>query len=263
MRYDLVCFDLYGTLIDIHTNEEDPLVWQQYYEWLHDQGVMFDSVQALHDRWRELVDDAIRQVVADRDGSLDSCETELYEPDFASVYQSLVGSGLDSGAGLDADAHVAFGAELAAEAAFAFRRLSTSYIHPFEGAHNLLRSLRSHGLRVALLSNAQSLYTRPELELCGFNGLFDYVQLSSEEGIRKPNPVFFKRAVGRCGVPLEKSVMIGNEINADMKGAAGAGLNAIYLNTSPADLNYPKTADEAVLSLQGANYDALEEYLLL
>ena len=53
------------------------------------------------------------------------------------------------------------------EAAWAFRRASTTHLRLYAGVRELLKRLRETDARVILLSNAQALFTRPELALLG------------------------------------------------------------------------------------------------
>ena len=38
-RYDTVCFDLYGTLVDIRTDEYDKAAWEKLRAFLNDSGM--------------------------------------------------------------------------------------------------------------------------------------------------------------------------------------------------------------------------------
>ena len=45
MRIDDCIFDLYGTLVDIRTDEEKPELWENLYLNYHKKGLTFDSTQ--------------------------------------------------------------------------------------------------------------------------------------------------------------------------------------------------------------------------
>ena len=53
-RYQVVFFDLYGTLIDIRTDERSETAWQALYEKLRGFGVEYESVEALRGRFARL-----------------------------------------------------------------------------------------------------------------------------------------------------------------------------------------------------------------
>lgn len=51
-------------------------------------------------------------------------------------------------------------------------------------------------------------------------------------GVKKPNPLIFEFALSLANAKKENSIMIGDCIEADVKGALEAGLDAIYFNES-------------------------------
>ena len=61
--------------------------------------------------------------------------------------------------------------QAAQKAAWAFRQGSTSMIRLYPGALEMIEKLQEAGIVVALLSNAQSCYTRAELEMTGHTAL--------------------------------------------------------------------------------------------
>ena len=79
--------------------------------------------------------------------------------------------------------------QAALKAAWAFRQGSTSMIRLYPGALDMIEALQEAGVVVALLSNAQACYTRPELEMTGLANVLDDVIISSEEKIRKSSSV--------------------------------------------------------------------------
>lgn len=98
-----------------------------------------------------------------------------------------------------------------------------------EGTESLLRSLAQHAL-IGVLSNGfinvqyKKLYRTP---------LWRYVQrmvISDEVGITKPNVRIFRFAELATGAESQTTLMIGDNPDADIAGAVGAGWHAIYLN---------------------------------
>ena len=49
-RYDTVLFDLYGTLVDIRTDEDDPEAWETLRDFLDEAGAHYDSADQLRHR---------------------------------------------------------------------------------------------------------------------------------------------------------------------------------------------------------------------
>ena len=53
-KYEVVFFDLYGTLIDIRTDEQCDAAWQALYDAACELGAQYDSVEALRERFEKL-----------------------------------------------------------------------------------------------------------------------------------------------------------------------------------------------------------------
>lgn len=62
-------------------------------------------------------------------------------------------------------------------------------IRLYPGALEMIEKLQEAGIVVALLSNAQSCYTRAELEMTGLASVLDDVIISSEERFASPRAI--------------------------------------------------------------------------
>lgn len=86
-----------------------------------------------------------------------------------------------------------------------------------------IRLLRANGLRTALISNAHSDELRPLLNKHDLHELFDEIFISHEEGIAKPDPELFMRALNKLSIAPEESIFIDdNAINV-------AAANKMYI----------------------------------
>ncbi len=93
----------------------------------------------------------------------------------------------------------------------------------------LLDSLRDRGLKTGLVSNTWDprwLLER-DLEQMGLLSRLDTTVFSSEVGVRKPRPEIFYRALDELGVDPERSVFVGDRLEADIKGAGDLGMTTI------------------------------------
>lgn len=243
-RYDTVLFDLYGTLVDIRTDENDPDAWEALRDFLDETGAHYDNADQLRDRFMGAR--ALSSVVpAGRDPA-------FYEPDLLPTYRAMFSL-----------RGMRVGERLSRKAAWVFRQASTRLIWLYPGALDMLKLLRSRGLRIILLSNAQSCYTRPELAMLGLADVFDDILISSEERVRKPGKEFFARALDRAGTTADRTVMVGNDEDNDILGARHAGIDGVYLRTGISPYSDPMESQAAVLSLKGADYEGLANFLLV
>ncbi len=86
----------------------------------------------------------------------------------------------------------------------------------------LAEELRAAGVKVALLSNSWgNTYPRDRLD-----ALFDPVVISSEVGLRKPEPAIYQLTVSRLGVPAGDVVLI-DDAEPNLEGAARAALRTV------------------------------------
>lgn len=53
-KYEVVFFDLYGTLIDIRADEQCDAAWQALYDAACELGAQYDSVEVLRERFEKL-----------------------------------------------------------------------------------------------------------------------------------------------------------------------------------------------------------------
>ncbi len=114
------------------------------------------------------------------------------------------------------------------EAVGALAAATGLWTRPIPGAAATMRSLRRDGYRVAVVSNADGT-VRDGLDGAGFAGAYEFVLDSTEEGVSKPDPEFFHRALRRLGVAHAHAGYVGDSPFHDVGGAAAAGLAASVL----------------------------------
>ena len=98
----------------------------------------------------------------------------------------------------------------------------------------LLVHLQSHGYRIGLVSNTGRTwgrYLRPIQDELGIGKYFDVRVFSDEVGVRKPKAQIFQRALDGLELPAGRVVHIGDDVDADIAGAKGIGMRAIWFNT--------------------------------
>lgn len=112
---------------------------------------------------------------------------------------------------------------------------------PYEDAAETLAGLRAAGLSTAVVSNADG-RVRALLEAAGLLAHLDYVIDSHEEGVEKPDPEIFRRAVARSGTEAGRAVYVGDIYAVDVLGARAAGLAAYLVDPtgSYADRDCPR-----------------------
>lgn len=219
MRYQNCIFDLYGTLVDIHTDETLPQLWEELAAWYREHGADYlpDELQNAYFR-------TVRQMESGKASLRNDAHEAHPEIQIELVFQALYRE-----KGVDA------GLALAVRTGERFRSGSLDYIRLYSGAEELLKTLRTNGQGVWLLSNAQHIFTAYELHMLGIETLFDGIYLSSDYGCKKPDRRFFELLLRERGISPASAIMIGNDGVCDIQGARSAGLSTLYVrsNISP------------------------------
>lgn len=116
------------------------------------------------------------------------------------------------------------------------------------GARQLLEYLVAKGYDVNTLSNGFQGTQQQKLISGGLSDLIHRNVLSDDCGITKPQRGIFDYALEQCGAEAATTVMIGDNPDADIKGAHDAGWRTIYFNIRGLD-PIECTADAVVTSL--------------
>ena len=213
-------FDLYGTLIDIRTDEYDPALWQ-------DMAALYAAFGA--DYASDEMKNRFFALVCEEEAAL-SAETGYSYPeiDLRTVFQRLYFEAPKTHRHeypiKDEDAFFVFLAN-------AFRVRSRRRFALYPDTVETLRYLKDHGFRLYLLSNAQKVFTLPEIEVLGLAPFFDTMYFSSEFRVRKPQREFMAILLEKEGLAPDDCVMIGNDFSSDMKIAAEFAMQGVFLNT--------------------------------
>ena len=165
MKYTDLIFDLYGTLVDIHTEETDE-VWEKC--------AIFFGFYGAHYTGEELKTAFLaamhrRQIAA---GQHYECFPDIpFEQVLAQLFREKR---------IEADAD-----RLGFQAAQLFRIASIDYIRPYPYVMEALAHLRKKGYRLWLLSNAQRAFTAYELRHLKLDDMFDAVYIFVSQAIRQ------------------------------------------------------------------------------
>lgn len=98
----------------------------------------------------------------------------------------------------------------------------------FTDAVRILASLRASGLKLGLITNGSVRMQSRKLDCLALAPAFDAILISDAEGISKPDPRIFHRAMERLNVTPARSAFVGDNPVVDVAGARGAGMHAIW-----------------------------------
>ncbi len=124
-----------------------------------------------------------------------------------------------------------------------------------------LHSLLDGGYRLGVIANQPS-QVRAAMERDGLVGFFEVWGVSDDLGLHKPDPALFHRTLELAGVAGERTVMVGDRLDYDMRPARAAGMHTVWLlrgeapdDPTPAQLAEPDVAIEELQQLP----DVLDE----
>lgn len=195
-------FDLYGTLIDIITDESDPSFREAY------ARLFYKKCGNGADFWKEY------------DSLCAPYANSLEEPELLNIFAQIA-----KNCGYLPDR------EELSDLAYKFRTMSRHKLRLYDGAAELLSSLKNLGADIYLLSNAQACFTNREIDETGIRSYFKGIILSSDAGYKKPSRNIFDLLVEKYSLDRAESIYIGNDIESDIRGSINAGLNAAYIRT--------------------------------
>lgn len=106
---------------------------------------------------------------------------------------------------------------------------------PIEGAYELLAFFRSAGCRLHICSNGSLQGRLTKLHALHLENAFDSIICSEKAGAEKPDAAFFDYALRMTDARPETTLMIGDNYDTDILGAAAVGIDTILFNRWEAD----------------------------
>ena len=238
--YKAIIFDLYGTLLDIHTDESQTLLWEKMAYLYSTRGAHY-TAEALQEGYLSHVALLMEKR---RTKGIDFPDIDLLKV-FKHLYKAKNAKASKQ--------------ELLETAKF-FRLLSLDYVKPYPGAFELLEYLKEADYKVLLLSNAQESFTMNELHVTGIKKYFNSIYLSSQYKVAKPSHAFFQILLDKEKLLPSECLFIGNDHTTDIEGAIQMGMDSVYLHTNCSQSDVPDVID-AMWRLNSGNLFELIELM--
>jgi putative hydrolase of the HAD superfamily len=214
-----IIFDCYSTLIDIKTNEQKEDIYNYLALYLQYYGAKTEAGQL-----RAYIDLKREQHLKSTDESYPEVDLEIIFSDI------LKENGLNS-------------PFLAESCCKLFRLLSRERFQLFPDSLPVLEDMRKSKYPLAVVSDAQKVFCPEESEILGIRQFFKFFILSTDFGFRKPDSRLFTIACTLLGITPSDVVYIGNDPEADVKGAKQVGMQAILLDRNSTNSNHEPKPD--------------------
>lgn len=207
-----VLFDIYGTLIDIHTNEHKDEVFENLSRFLEYRRI-FVRGKVLKELFFSEVN---LQFARSRE--------RFPEVDITQAFERVLRG--------QSQACDRFSALLTTQL---YRSLTRERLTLFDDTFWTLTEFRKR-YRMGIVTDAQRVFCKPELRALRIEEFFDTIVISSDYGFRKPDPRLFHIALASLDAKASESVYIGNKFETDIVGAKNANLSAaVLIHQSPDD----------------------------
>ena len=114
-----------------------------------------------------------------------------------------------------------------------------------------LKKLEKDGYRIGLISNAgDDQDVHQLLQRFGIASYFDFILTSAACSYRKPHPRIFELAIANWYFLPSETVMVGDNLDADIRGAKSAGLYAVWISrrAGSSSEDQPRVQPDATVS---------------
>ena len=217
-----ILFDLYGTLIDIETDESLEEIYRGIAHYLTYHGISLHRWE-VRDRYYEIM----KQQKEERG--------EAYpEIDVEAIWKSFLGR---EGIGEP------LARQLALILAQLYRAISRKRLQLYPDVKKVLDELRPN-YRMALISDAQPCYALPEMKAVGLDGYFDPVIISAYYGFRKPDARLIKKALDAMKLGPAEVICVGNDMYRDIYGASRLGIKTIFVDSNQGTKSHDNVAPD-------------------
>jgi len=203
-----IFFDLYGTLIDILTDEVDPWVYSNLSRYLSYRDIKI-APKELKKNYFDEIQTQLKQ------------SNETYpEVDVYKIFSSM----------MHRYGNKTYSKSAIVDTAVLFRSLTMRRFEVFQGVYEVLASLLEK-YELVLISDAQWVFTEPEMAILGLTPFFKFRILSSRFGFKKPDVRLFDMAMKKLMIRNEETVYIGDNPQKDLMGAKKAGMKFILFRS--------------------------------
>lgn len=222
-EYDTYVFDLYGTLVDIHTEEGDLFVWEKLALFYAYYGAYYkpEELQASYGALVKGKEASLKSTLEEDPKYAHEASPEI---EITEVFRELF-----------AQKEVEADEALSVHTGQFFRVLTTEYVRIYEGTDKMLEDLKERGKKIYLLSNAQRIFTAYEMQVLDIVKYFDGILISSDFQTKKPDKRFFDILIERYQINPKTTLFVGNDSRTDIQGAKTVGFSTYYVksNISP------------------------------
>lgn len=99
---------------------------------------------------------------------------------------------------------------------------------PFPNLISMLENLENNSIKLAMITNGKGQFQMDNIRGLGMEHYFDCILVSEQEGMKKPDPAIFHKALELLGVLPHEAMYIGDHPENDVKGAKSVGMVGVW-----------------------------------
>ena len=126
---------------------------------------------------------------------------------------------------------------------------------PFADVIPVLAEIRQSGRTIGVVSNMAEAGEAVAARV-GLTDHVDFVVTSQDAGANKPHPPIFLEALARAGTEAAEALLVGDSLNADIGGARGVGIPAVFMDR---DDHYSDYDDGPRITTMNQHMPVIEE----
>ncbi len=150
---------------------------------------------------------------------------------------------------------------LAQRAAAAYVRERADVLALSPGSLELLATLRGRGCKLGLVTNGFAATHHEKIDRLGLRDRMDAFFLADEVGMVKPDPAIFLHACAVLGSAPERTAMVGDRYERDVRGAQDVGMFTIFLDVRAIPIPLNARPPDATITAIGDVLGVLEPML--
>ncbi|MCU4769300.1 HAD family hydrolase [Bacillus toyonensis] len=99
---------------------------------------------------------------------------------------------------------------------------------PFPNMHELLQQLKQRNIKIGIITNGFTEFQMSNLQALNIHTYTNTILVSEAEGIKKPHPEIFKRALQKLNVKAEECLYVGDHPENDALGSEQVGILGVW-----------------------------------
>lgn len=99
---------------------------------------------------------------------------------------------------------------------------------PFPNLFSMLEELKDRNILLGMITNGRGQFQLDNIRALGIEKYFTSILISEWEGLKKPDPEIFKRALEQLNVSARESIFVGDHPENDIKAAQNLGMKGIW-----------------------------------